>query len=354
MTEHLYDLITDRAEGPLAEVLKCFLWVLSLGYGIVVRVRAVFYRQGTLKQYDLQRPVISVGNITWGGVGKTPLVESLARFFKEKRKKVVILTRGYMPRGGSRRGGIRDEARFLEESLPGVVVLAGADRLANAKRALQELDPDLFILDDGFQHRRVRRDLDIVVIDTTNPFGNGQLIPRGILREPLTALARADMFVLSKSDRGRGQIPQITAALKNLNPKALIAESVHQPAGLFELKTGAGHSVDLLKAKPVVGFCAIGDPGSFQDSLRSLEARVEKLFIFMDHYVYGDEDLRRIVSFCREKKISSVVTTQKDAVKLGERLGLFEGLQVFSLKIRHNITEGQDQFYARISSLLDR
>src|SRR3989344_3685960 len=192
MRKYFYSLMTDRIHTPVAKAIQGVLWLFSILYGVVVRALVLIYKFRLAPSCRLGKPVISIGNITLGGVGKTPLVECVVRFLKDKGLEPVVLIRGY---GADKQVG-SDEAKLLEESLPGIPVLVGANRVKNARDFLTRNAADVFVLDDGFQHWRLRRDLDIVAINATNPFGNRHLLPRGILREPLSALRRADIFVL--------------------------------------------------------------------------------------------------------------------------------------------------------------
>ncbi len=362
MKDYPYRLATDQEAGPPSSrmvqggracFIKFFLKGLSFFYGLGVKAVLCCYEAGLLKRHRLPRPVISVGNITWGGVGKTPLVELIAGYLKEGKLKPVILIRGYMPEGSS---PFSDEAKVLQENLGDIPVVVGRNRWKTAQEALNHHSVDAFILDDGFQHWRIARGLDIVAVDTTNPFGNGHLIPRGILREPLEHLRRAHIFVLTKTDFGRANLENIKLKLRKLNPEALIVESVHQAVGLVDL-CDPKRPVDLglLRAMRVCAFCSIGDPESFKNMLSSLGARVVCLVPFRDHYQYDEKDVRYVVDQGKAQGAVVFVTTPKDAVKLAGHLKFWQkGNGLFSLRIRLAITQGQQEFYARISHLLER
>ena len=283
---------------------------------------------------------------------------------------------------------------MLQQSFPGVPVLVGRNRIQNAKQALQEHPIDVFVLDDGFQHWKLERDLDIVVIDCMNPFGNGCLIPRGILREPLKSLARADLFVLTKTDWGQENAAAIKKQLHSINPDAPVIETVHRPTALVDLcDPSLKESLEFLypvsknlqdfilgergiiprlsrierkldianlmkrgiKGKEVAAFCAIGQPDSFARLLKSLGAQVVVFKAFGDHHLYGREDVLLLLDLCREKKVQTLVTTQKDAVKLTPFLNLFkDGFRLLNLQMEIQITKGREELCGRISRLLDR
>ena len=319
-----------------------------------------FYQKGFLKQHRLSVPVISIGNITLGGVGKTPLVEMLATILKDEGFRTVILTRGYMDAKDtsdtSKTAGSvdSDEAQMLKESLEDVPVLVGRDRITNARTFLKKERADVFILDDGFQHWRLARDLDVVAIDATSPWGNGSLIPRGILREPLSALSRAGIFVLTKTDFGAHNVEPIRTQLKAIEPQALIVETVHEPQHLIDLNTQKSLTIASLVQRNVCCLSGLADNMSFQKTITCLGAIVQKNFSFPDHHVYESSDIERIVNYCREEKCDTVVTTQKDAVKLKEFLKNFQasGISVLVLRIKIVLTKGKDKFLERIHSVL--
>ena len=363
--EYFYRLMTDqesqRSDPPenlFLRFLKVVLSGLSMVYGFLVEQRAVFYKKRFFQGKRLARPVISVGNITWGGSGKTPLVELIVRFLQGKKVKPVVLIRGYMAeqRKSPDEKNLSDEARMLTQSLKNVPVLCGADRITNAQAALKKYPVDVFVLDDGFQYLKLERDLDIVAIDAANAFGNGKLIPRGILREPLSALRRADVFVLTKTDGGRSNLESIKKKLRQINPGAPVVETIHQAVGLTSLDDAAdAKAPSFLKGKSIAALCGIAQPNSFWDLLRSLGADLQIMKSFQDHYVYERDDILHVLDLCREKKIDTLVTTDKDAVKLKKFQELFRNeFAVFSLKMKIQITTGEDELYGRISRLLDR
>ena len=201
LKQYIHDLMHDRTNDLLSQVVKPCLLILSYAYGFLLKAHYFFYKVNLLKSYKSQIAIISIGNITLGGTGKTPFTIMLAeRLTQKNKKKTAVLIRGYG----------EDEWKMLEERLGkyGIKVFVGRDRVKYAKQALQYGACSL-ILDDGFQHRRLRRDLDIVLLDSTNPFGNRHLFPRGILREPLDSLRRADIVVLTKVDKAKENIPAI-------------------------------------------------------------------------------------------------------------------------------------------------
>ncbi|HLD69579.1 MAG TPA: tetraacyldisaccharide 4'-kinase [Candidatus Omnitrophota bacterium] len=372
--EYFYRLMTDQDQSPMGWIVKWMLCGFSLFYRGGIQTILWFYKIGLLKKIRLSKPVISIGNITWGGTGKTPLVEWLLKYLKGKELKPAVLIRGYMVKNDG-----SDEAQALQQSFPDVPILVGRNRIENARRFLGKKPVDVFVLDDGFQHWKLHRDLEIVVIDCLNPFGNGCLIPRGILREPLNSLKRADLFVLTKTDWGRENISAIKKRLQSINPDAPIIETVHRAAALADLcDPSVQEPVEFLKGKKVAAFCGIGQPDSFLRLLKSLDADVVVFKAFGDHHAYDKKDVSALLDVCREKKVQIIVTTQKDAVKLTQFLrhseqspkGEVKNLiheeilrfaqddgkknRLLSVKMEIQIIKGYEELCGRISRLLDR
>lgn len=274
--------------------------------------------------------VISFGNITAGGTGKTPAVIERARKEIAAGHRVAVLTRGYAAPSGStpydsaNLGGLSpyaalgDEAALILQKVPGVVVVKNADRVAGARRAIM-LGCDTLILDDGFQQLRLARDEDIVLIDATNPFGNRHIIPRGILREPPGALARATHIIVTRADQC-ADLPALQARLRELALQSAFRTTIHAPVALRDLATGETHPLESLRGKSVTALCGIGNPNSFVATLRSLGAAVEHVVAKPDHVPASENDLGAS---------ELVVMTEKDAI----RGGLPRRKNLFALEI---------------------
>ena len=347
LRKYLYSLMTDRRCGLAAGIGKFFLCLLSLGYGGIVRCVRALYAFGVLPSWRAPRPVISIGNITVGGTGKTPLAIAVAQAFLLRQLRVGIVIRGYMPGSGN---GFSDEVRMLQEHLPGVPVLAGANRRLSIEECLKHHAVDAFICDDAFQHWPLHRDLDIVAVDAVNPFGNGWLLPRGILREPPRALQRAQIIVLTKTDHPRADVQALRGRLAGLNPQALIVESRHACAGYVDVFTKKAHDLYHLKGVSVVAFCAIADPNSFRQSLQEAGFNVANIFVFMDHHVYTQEDLDPVRNFAMDHHIQMILTTHKDAVKIQPFQAFWQGYRLYFLQVELEITHGKNVFIERIVS----
>jgi len=318
MQRYLYNLATDKYKGFIPALIKAGLFVLSCIYGLSVRFLIFLYHP---RAHRLNCKVISVGNITLGGTGKTSLVEYIAHYLKQEGHKVAILSRGYKRKiaqyaiRNTQYETMGDEPYMLSRSLGDTAVIVDVDRVRAARQAIGNHGTDTVILDDGFQQWKIKKDLEIVTIDATNPFGNRYLIPRGILREPLTSLGRADIFILTKTN-----LKPDTRGLKDflisINPKAAIFESMHKPVWFYEMDTGKRLSPQMLKTKTAALFSGIGDPDSFENLILSLGINIGLSFKFRDHYDYSPEDLDKIVQSAKEKNIDTIITTEKDAARL--------------------------------------
>ncbi len=352
MKDYLYRVIMEEEKGLWPEILKCLLWVLSGVYGGLVRFLRFCYSWGIFSQRCLAKPVVSIGNITLGGTGKTPLVQWLLDHCQRRGVKPVVLTRGYM---AEKRAALSDEVAQLKENFLDVPLLAGRDRVKLGEEAIKTNPVDMVILDDGFQHWRLKRDLDIVVIDSTNPFGNGFVLPRGILREPFKHLARASLFVLSKTDMGRDHLGPLKERLHQVNPRATIIETIHEPVEFVNIGSQERIPLARLKGQSACSLCAIGSPISFAATLKKAGVEVKKQFAFPDHHLYSWEDFKRVLDFCRVNAINRLITTHKDSVKIQTFLGdVPREIQFSYLSIRLKIIQGEDEILRRIFSLCGR
>lgn len=311
---YIYSLMNDKKRGVAAGATKLFFSLASFCYYCVAGFIKFLYRAGILKRYRAACKVISVGNITLGGTGKTPLVLALARRLKDSGKKTVILSRGYKGAGGT-----SDEVELLKRRLPDVPVIVGRDRIRTSKQAAEVLGADAILLDDGFQHWRLERDLDIVTLDINNPFGNERLVPRGILREPLSSLKRADIFILTKVGSEGGSIAKAQALktrLGGINPDAAVFTSSYIPSGLFDIAAGEELELSVIENKKTALVCAIGAPESFEETAKALGADIVLRSFFMDHHEYTENDIKKIIDECKRGGADIMVTTEKDIPRL--------------------------------------
>lgn len=280
---------------------RCYEWV--------VRRWDAAYQNGARAKKIAAR-VVSVGNITWGGTGKTPLVIHLARQIASRGKRVAVLTRGYG----------QDETYELKNALAGVPIIVGRDRVRSAEKAVQKYQAEVVILDDGFQHRRLHRDCDIVAVNATNPFGNGFLIPRGILREPVESLRRADVFVLTKVSLGRRNVNLIRQKLREINPRALVLEGDHEPVRLVDAGSNETLELGILQGRSVAVLTGIEDPLSFERLVQRLGAKVAYAARFNDHHRFTAEEMKEVIKSAKDLGLDIILTTSKDSYRLPSAL----------------------------------
>lgn len=306
----------------------------GLLYGRIMDVRNRLYDRGVLKSYSLGARTISIGNLTTGGTGKTPLVALVAEMLAENGEKVCVLTRGYGRANQKERVLVSDGESVLADAVSGgdepvelarklqgkAVVVADADRVAAAAWAKEKFGITAFVLDDGFQHRRAKRDLDLVCFDATNPCGNGRILPAGNLRESFKELRRANAIVITRSNLV-DSVEELTARLRQRNAEAPIFKASTRITRITELDdflNNSGGEVDI-KEIPVFAFCGLGNPENFRRQLVSQEIKVAGLCSIGDHYRYAQPDTEFLQSEAKRFDAEALITTAKDAVKL-ERL----------------------------------
>lgn len=345
MRELMLSLMTDKRNGPAFTPVKFLLYIISLIYGAGLVGRRLLYKFGVFKSEKVPLKIISVGNLTLGGTGKTPFVIRLAGILAEELdKKSSILIRGYG----------WDEQTMLKRKLADTPILVGENRARSAHKAIKLYGSDTAILDDGFQHWELERNLDIVLIDSRNPFGNGHLFPRGVLREPKEALRRASVVVFTKVDRSGPGLDKVKAELKKINDKLIFLEATHKPVHIYDLKARKERDLSFLKGKRVILLSSIGDPDHFAQTARSLGADIAEHIIFGDHHNYIEADATRIVRRCNERKFDFILTTEKDEVKLRRMSLSFANYPVMTLVIEMDIISGKELLVDRLHRLYSR
>ncbi len=344
--QKFHQIVSGQQRGLSASLLRAGLRCAAVPYacGVYLRNRRFDTKPTAVEKVGV--PVISVGNLTLGGTGKTPFVEYLARWFRSQGVRVVLLSRGY----GAEAGARNDEALELEQRLPDVPHVQMRNRVAGARLAIEEYNAELIILDDGFQHRRLARNLDIVLLDATVPFGYGHLFPRGLLREPISSLRRADVVVLSRrslvDEAERHRIRERVAPWIN---QAIWLEVEHAPIALRDVR-GEESAPSMLAGQRVAAFAGIGNPAAFQATLAALGTKVVGFREFPDHHSYGDEDVQRLSAWAYGLDVSSVVCTHKDLVKVKtDELG---PLPLWALQVGVRVTVGEELLRARLRALL--
>ena len=306
-------LIDGRATGLVATLSRTGLSAIEIPYEALVRLRNYGYEHSILTTKKASAPVISVGNLTLGGTGKTPLVAWLAHWFAQHNKKPAIISRGYKAKTGQ----LSDEAAELKILLPTVPHYANKQRIIAAREAITK-GSDVLLLDDGFQHRQISRDLNLVTIDATDPFGCNRLFPRGLLREPLWGLKRADALVLTRTDqvsiKTRNEIQEQCFRFVGSYDKPWI-ETEHRPSNL-RLVDGTTQPLKTLQDKRILSLSAIGNPAAFHRTLTTLGNEPVATLTFPDHHTYTTDDIHRISEETESVGAEIIVTTLKDLVKL--------------------------------------
>ncbi len=363
------DVIYNKRQDKYARKLSRFFYLLSLPYYGIVYLRTKAYQRRWFRSQHLGCVVIVVGNLTVGGTGKTPIVEKLARALHHCGRKVTVLSRGYK----SKKEGILkkfwrwlihsescppkvvsdgqkcflssqiagDEPYLLAKNLPNISVVVDKDRVKAGRYAIQNFDSDTLILDDGFQYFQLRGTFYILLIDATNPFGNGSVLPRGILREPLRHMYRAQFIFITKSDQvAPERIQALQRFIRRYNIKAPIFPCVHSPKYLQEVNGLQQLALKQLRGVKIAVMSGIASPKTFEQFLENEEASIVYCKHFMDHHNYTKDDIKEFFNEAKNLGAHWVVTTEKDAVRL-EHFGKF-ALPFYYLRMEIEWVEGMD------------
>lgn len=331
-------------EHSVVRNLFSFLYPFSLLYSILVRIWLLLYKQNILKKERLSGYVVSVGNLTLGGTGKTSFCIYIVDALKRTGLKGVILSRGYKAK--RKMGLVRpddnprdygDEPVLLARKTE-VPIIIGKDRVKTGNEALGRFNPDVLLLDDGFQYLKLDRDLDILLIDMTSPFGYSKFPPCGLLREPLSSIARADVVVLARTNDVANN-RYLFVKIKRLNPNGLVIKSIHFPTTLYNVRLKRNFPLSYIRGKRVLAFSSIGNPTSFIRTLSHLGANVVKELPFPDHHFYKETDFKKIERIASQCRADMIVTTEKDGVKIQIPF------QAFVLKVETKIIEGEESFF---------
>ncbi len=331
----------------MRRLLKPFLMLGSLFYGLALKVVVLAYQKGLLPSHRLSALVVSVGNLTWGGTGKTPMVIRLAHAFTQRGRRVAVLTRGYG----------EDEVALLKERVSPVLVFVGADRVASGQRAIREAGADLLLLDDGYQQWRLQKDLEILMVDATAPFGNGHLIPWGSLRESPQAAKRADLIVVSRADLAPDGLGRLKRRLRDINSDAPIFTASLKPVKLTSWPSGEELPLQGLKGKQVCTLAGIARPEQFEQTVEGLGATLAIRHRVMDHRPYTVRDLAGILDRCQRHGVRQVVTTAKDALRIPKLAAdrnsdLSRKVRLFVLEVELEFEPNEAELLHRIDSLL--
>ena len=345
MRNFIYSLMTDKRGGWPYIPFKLIMYIISLFYGAGICVRGLLYKFRIFRSEKVPMKVISVGNLSLGGTGKTPFVISLASILNDElRKRVCVLIRGYG----------WDEQNMLKKKLLDMPIMVGEDRAKSAHKAIRLYGSDTAVMDDGFQHRELARDMNIVLIDSRNPFGNGRLFPRGVLREPIGALRRSDAIVFTKVDRKKIDLDALKRRILSVRRDLVFAESVHRPKFIYDQRSRKELPVTYVGRKRVILLSGIGDPDYFEEIARGLGADIAEHIVYPDHHNYTREDMNNILRRCDERKFDFVLMTEKDEVKI-RRMSLSFGKYIpMTLAIETEITAGKEQLVDRLRGLYNR
>ena len=342
------NLISGKKTGITAASQRLLLSAASLCYAIPVAVRNFFYKRGILKTHKVGAVVISIGNITTGGTGKTPLVIWLCDFLQKKNIEPSVLTRGYKT---GRKGIDIDEPAVILQNCPTTQVVVNPDRVAGAALAIEKFGSHVLIIDDGFQHRRLARDIDIVTIDAAEPFGFNKLLPAGLLREPVKSIARADAVVITRSDQVQAErLAEIEKKILEIKADLAIARVIHKPVSIHT-PGGREISIDEIKGKKIFAFCGIGNPGGFFDTIKNCGAEIKGSEIFDDHHHYTEEEIRQISRKAIECGAEFTLTTEKDWTKI-TNLNIDKKGNFAFIRIRIDFTDGLEKLTHLINKTL--
>jgi len=330
--------------------VRWMLAPLSAAYAGVIRARNLYYDRVDSSVRHAELPVISVGNITVGGTGKTPLVIEVVRRLRETGRRPAVLTRGYKAEAGK----TADEVKEFEAEWPGVPVIVNPDRVAGARTARDGGEVDCLVLDDGFQHRRLARDLDIVLIDALSPWGGGKVLPGGRLREPLRSLRRADIFVLTRVNQVEPAVLKgIRAGLRRWGRDKPVCEAAVRPVRLA-LRDGREMSPAEIGGRSVLLVSGIGNPATFEKLVVSLGPKLcAPHAIFADHHRFTQADAAGLAAEAAAAQADLVVTTRKDWVKLAS-LWPDDAADLARLDVELALVAGADEFEARLQRALEK
>ncbi|MEI8384013.1 MAG: tetraacyldisaccharide 4'-kinase [Planctomycetota bacterium] len=351
----LHELLSGRRRDASARVLRAILTIGSWGYSAVMGLRNAAYNRNWLTVHEVPAPVISLGNITTGGTGKTPTAAWLANWLLSEGFRPGLLSRGYRslenstiePASGQPAGN--DEKRVLDRLCPGVPHLQQRDRVASARQLCQDFDCNVLILDDGFQHRRLHRDLDLVLIDALQPWGFGHILPRGLLRESLSGLKRADLIVVTRADQCSGSVrDDLRRELVRLRGSAACIEVAFVPTRLIGLD-GSVHPVSLTRNQTALSFCGIGNPEGFRQTLATLGAG-GPMRVYPDHCHYQPTDFRELAEQAIEGRCAIALTTMKDMVKIPAES--WTGPPLYAVEIGVEFLTGEDLLKQQLRAAL--
>lgn len=379
LEKYFLDLIHHRRTGRGADAMRVLLRQLSRVYSGIIGIWNFLYEKGIFRHHTLGCQVISIGNLTVGGTGKTPIVEIFARALQKEGRRVAILSRGYkkvehgfwkkkldMITGRARRRPPRvvsdgksllldaarsgDEPYMLASNLPEVAVVVDKDRVKSGRYAIDKLKCDTLVLDDGFQYRALKHRVEIVLVDSTNPFSNGYILPRGLLREPIANIRRADFIFITKS-RDAEQT-ELKALLRQLNPHAEISVCSHHPLYLQNVYTGERLPLEWLREKRLATVAGIAMPDGFENEIRRQGGHLVYCKRFADHHRYTQQEIIDLINKARKYDVSAIITTEKDSVRLPQVQRV--DVPLYFMRVEIKLLSGAEDFHACISRICFR
>ena len=365
------DVILNRRKGFRASVIRLLLSIMSIIYRFLVSLRLWLYKSRIKREHNLGCLVVSIGNLTVGGTGKTPIVEKFAKALTTGGRRVAILSRGYKSAKPSIKTKIKskiqgnpisqepprvvtdgkevfldsetagDEPYKLATNLEGVAIVVDKDRVKAGLHAIKEFDVDTLLLDDGLQYLRLKHRLDVVLIDKYSPFGNEKLLPRGTLREPPKNLKRASYIFITKCDGSSNE--ELIKRIRKYNRTAEIIECAHKPKYLENIDSGEKLPLEHLKGKDIGTVSGIAVPESFEDGLKNLGANVELTRRYTDHHRYRKREIQKFIDQCLNRDLDMIVTTEKDYVRFPD-VDLNENMPIFFLRVEIGILSNEETF----------
>ena len=344
------EIVSGEARGIAASAARAGLTLLESLYTPVVAMRNCWYDAFPDAAVQVDVPVVSVGNVTMGGTGKTPLTAAVVERAINLGVKTAIISRGYHAKPGE----LNDEGKELTTRIPDCIYVQNPKR-AQAAAALCALEesarPQLIVLDDGFQHRRLARQLDIVLIDALNPFGYNRICPRGFLRESLSSLRRANCVVITRADRvEESELKRIEEKVLSYNRNLILARACHRP-GVLRRLSGQTEPLSTVVGKRVLAFCGLGNPDGFRHTVESLDCNIAEFKAYPDHHLYSASDEKEITALAEQAHADAVVCTMKDFVKLSPALAQLS-IPVYGIEIDLAFLSGEEEFWTLIDSVI--
>jgi tetraacyldisaccharide 4'-kinase len=361
------DVVLGRRHGVRAALLRSILYGLSLVYDKLVQLRLYLYRKRVFRERALGCLVITIGNLTVGGTGKTPIVEKFARALQAGGRRVAILSRGYksVPRKRGWLGWIRgdyepprvvsdgktllldsvtagDEPYMLAHNLKDVIVIVDKNRVKSGRFAIDKWQVDTLLLDDGFQYLHLKHRLDMVLVDRQAPFGNELLLPRGTLRERPRNLRRASYIFITKNT-GEPNF-ELMRRIRRYNRTAEVIECAHKPLYLQNIFTGERLPLDALRDAFIGSLCAIAAPESFKNALQKLGAHVDLAKRYIDHHYYTEAELISFINRCIRRDLAMIVTTEKDSVRMPRLPESEVKVPIYFLRVEIEILSGHESW----------